>query len=93
MLLIFIALLAMAVADITDACSTVAESRGSARLAGVLTATDNTLTLFVAAVGADTLITKGLGQALVMGALVWVTTYNATSRATRWATKHVGSSA
>lgn len=87
MFIIFVAILAMAASDWFDACSTVAEARGKSRLAGRLTAADNTLALFVGVVGADTLITHGWQEALIMGVLVFVVTDITTDLATKWASK------
>lgn len=89
MLFLVLAVVAMSVSDFFDAWQTVAESRGAAVLAGALCAVNNTLTLFVGIIGADTLITKGWGQAIVLGVLVLLTTFVATTVATRWASGKV----
>lgn len=89
MIIFLIAVVAMAIADVFDAMQTVCEARGSAVVAGALCAVNNALTLGVGAVGADTLITHGVGQALVLGLLVLITTFVSTALATAWAAKHV----
>lgn len=85
--LLLLAISAMAVADVFDAMQTVYESRGDGIIAGALCAVNNALTLGVGAIGADTLITHGVGQALVLGAAVLVTTFIATALGTKWASK------
>ena len=80
MLLLIIALVAMAVSDFADATSAIAENRDKHRLAGLLTAADNTLVLLVGVIGADTFITKGVAQAIVMGVLAFLVTFISTDQ-------------
>lgn len=87
--LLLLAITAMAIADVFDAMQTVYEARGNGIVAGVLCAVNNALTLGVGALGADTLITHGIGQALVLGVAVLATTFVATVVGTKWASKRV----
>lgn len=87
MLVLLLAVLAMAVSDVFDATQTIAEARGRAVAAGALCAVNNTLTLGVGIIGADTLITKGWVQATILGLAVLVTTFVSTTLATQWASK------
>lgn len=87
MLIILVAIVSMAVADVFDAMQTIAEARGRAVAAGALCAVNNALTLGVGIVGADALITKGWEQAVILGLAVLVTTFLSTTLATRWASK------
>ena len=79
----------MAVSTVLDVGMTIAEDRDAAWLAGALGAGDNTLALFVAALGADTLITKGWQQALGLGLVVAVTVFITTVVATKWSSAHI----
>ena len=80
-----VAMAAMAASDWLDACSTIAEARGASRSAGRLTAGDNTLSILVAVLGADTLNTSGVLALVTYCAAVWLVTDYTTAAATKWA--------
>jgi len=91
MWLTLVAVLAMGVSDIFDVVQTIAEARNRPWLAGGSNAVNNTLSLFVGILGADTLITHGWKQAAVLGVLVFATNFLCTSLTAKWATGRVGS--
>lgn len=88
-ILLLIAVITMACSDFLDTLNTIAESRDRPLVAGLTAGGSKTFEMTVSLLGADTLITHGVGTAAVYLAVVLITTVLVTERSEAWGALHM----